>query len=62
MQKLTTEFESQNNMLHRINQLKHELNNKISYYNGNISNDEIVSISRSLDMLIIEYHEGRISN
>jgi hypothetical protein len=55
MQKFTTEIES--NILQRINQLKHELNNKISYYNGNINNNEIVRISRTLDMLIIEYHE-----
>lgn len=54
--------ESTNIILVRINQMKRELDNKISYYDGNICNEEVVRISRLLDMLIIEYEEGRISN
>lgn len=54
--------EEENNILLKINQMKKELNDMISYHNGDICNDEVVRISRSLDRLIIDYEEVRFSN
>lgn len=54
-----SEVVSPDNILLMINQMKQELDNRISYH-GNICNDEVVRISRSLDMLIVDYEEGRI--
>ncbi|MDF2586923.1 MAG: Spo0E like sporulation regulatory protein [Anaerocolumna sp.] len=62
MQKITADFESRNNMLQKIDQMKRELNNTISFYNGNINHEEVAKISRILDVLIVEYHEDKFYN
>lgn len=57
-----SKVEEENNILLKINQMKQELNDVISYQNGNICSDEVVRISRLLDRLIIDYEDIRFSN